>query len=73
MGLRQALLLRDTLVSARSRDLSMCTDVMISAHMNLNDEYLPYKHLIGQVILDVGSSLLSRWCDLTTIRRRTRN
>ncbi|KAN0100387.1 Met-10+ like domain containing protein [Tylopilus felleus] len=22
------------------------------AHMNLNDEYLPYKHLIGQIILD---------------------
>lgn len=22
--------------------------------MNLNDEYLPYKHIIGQVILDVG-------------------
>jgi hypothetical protein len=24
------------------------------AHLNLNDEYLPYKHIIGQVILDVG-------------------
>ena len=24
------------------------------AHMNLNDEYLPYKHIIGQVILDVS-------------------
>ena len=23
------------------------------AHLNLNDEYLPYKHIIGQVILDV--------------------
>lgn len=22
--------------------------------MNLNDEYLPYKHIIGQVIMDVG-------------------
>jgi len=22
------------------------------AHLNLNDEYLPYKHIIGQVILD---------------------
>ncbi|KAL0951633.1 hypothetical protein HGRIS_008313 [Hohenbuehelia grisea] len=22
------------------------------AHMNLNDEYLPYKHIIGQVVLD---------------------
>jgi hypothetical protein len=26
--------------------------------MNLNDEYLPYKHTIGQVILDVGVFLL---------------
>jgi tRNA (guanine37-N1)-methyltransferase len=24
-----------------------------TAHLNLNDEYLPYKHLIGQLILDV--------------------
>ena len=23
------------------------------AHLNLNDEYLPYKYIIGQVILDV--------------------
>ncbi len=23
--------------------------------MNLNDEYLPYKHIIGQVILDVSA------------------
>lgn len=27
--------------------------MIASAHLNLNDEYLPYKHLIGQVILDV--------------------
>jgi len=26
--------------------------------MNLNDEYLPYKHIIGQVILDVSVFLL---------------
>ena len=25
-----------------------------TAHLNLRDEYLPYRHLIGQVILDVG-------------------
>lgn len=25
----------------------------ISAHMNLLEEYLPYKYIIGQVILDV--------------------
>ncbi|KAH9964263.1 Met-10+ like-protein-domain-containing protein [Russula dissimulans] len=27
------------------------------AHMNLNDEYLPYKYIIGQVILDKNGSL----------------
>lgn len=27
--------------------------MIVSAHLNLNDEYLPYKHIIGQVILDV--------------------
>lgn len=26
------------------------------AHLNLNNEYLPYKHLIGQVILDVSET-----------------
>jgi tRNA (guanine37-N1)-methyltransferase len=25
----------------------------IAAHMNLNDKYLPYKYIIGQVVLDV--------------------
>lgn len=28
------------------------------AHLNLRDEYLPYKHLIGQVILDKNSPLV---------------
>ena len=27
--------------------------MIISAHLNLNDEYLPFKHIVGQVILDV--------------------
>ncbi|KAI9448845.1 Met-10+ like-protein-domain-containing protein [Russula earlei] len=27
------------------------------AHLNLNDEYLPYKHIIGQVILDKNKRL----------------
>jgi tRNA (guanine37-N1)-methyltransferase len=27
--------------------------MLASAHLNLNDEYLPYKYVIGQVILDV--------------------
>jgi len=26
----------------------------VLAHINLNNEYLPYKYIIGQVILDVG-------------------
>lgn len=30
---------------------------MILAHMNLREEYLPYKHLIGQVILEVSATL----------------
>lgn len=29
------------------------SDIYITAHMNLNDAFLPYKHIIGQVILDV--------------------
>lgn len=27
---------------------------LFTAHINLNNEYLPYKHVIGQLILDVG-------------------
>ena len=27
------------------------------AHINLRDEYLPYKHVIGQVILEVSATL----------------
>ena len=27
------------------------------AHVNLNDEYLPYKYLIGQVFLDVRNRM----------------
>lgn len=27
--------------------------MVVSAHLNLNNEYLPYKRIIGQVILDV--------------------
>lgn len=35
-----------------------------SAHINLRDEYLPYKHLIGQVLLDV--SLQAQSADAST-------
>jgi len=34
-------------------DLLKDSFVILSAHLNLNDEYLPYKHIIGQVLLDV--------------------
>lgn len=27
------------------------------AHMNLREEYLPYKYLVGQVIMDVSAEL----------------
>jgi hypothetical protein len=41
-----------------------------TAHMNLNDEYLPYKHLIGQVILDVNITIKHIGLALTcTIRK----
>lgn len=30
------------------------------AHINLKEEYLPYKYLIGQIILDVGNFLCVR-------------
>ncbi len=35
------------------------------AHVNLNDEYLPYKHIIGQLILDVSGFCLAQQCILT--------
>ncbi|KAI1315085.1 tRNA(m(1)G37)methyltransferase [Mortierella claussenii] len=36
---------------------SSFTTVGHIAHMNLKDEYLPYKHLIGQIIMDKNPSL----------------
>jgi hypothetical protein len=38
--------------------------------MNLNDEYLPYKHIIGQVILDVSGFLLTYVCTSTGISEK---
>ena len=35
--------------------------VVVSAHFNLNDEYLPYKYIIGQVILDVCAHIHARF------------
>jgi hypothetical protein len=45
--------------------MTTCTPCFISrtypikAHVNLNDEYLPYKHIIGQLIIDVGNFVVS--------------
>lgn len=36
-----------------TRDSAWPPHLCIPAHLNLNNEYLPYKHIIGQVILDV--------------------
>lgn len=36
---------------------SSFTTVGHIAHMNLKDDYLPYKHLIGQVIMDKNPNL----------------
>jgi hypothetical protein len=35
--------------------------------MNLNDQYLPYKHIIGQVILDVSELLLTYFLTSTGV------
>jgi tRNA (guanine37-N1)-methyltransferase len=41
------------------------------AHLNLNDEYLPYKYLIGQLILDVSGKLtFQRW--ILTVRQKNK-
>jgi hypothetical protein len=40
--------------------------------VNLNDEYLPYKHIIGQVILDVSAILVKHILGPTrTIEKQT--
>ncbi|KAJ7070788.1 Met-10+ like-protein-domain-containing protein [Mycena amicta] len=42
------------------------------AHINLKDEYLPYKHLIGQIILDKNSSVRTVVNKLNTIDNQFR-
>ena len=34
--------------------LACLIGALFAAHLNLNDEYLPYKYVIGQVIMDVS-------------------
>ena len=43
------------------------------AHMNLREEYLPYKHMIGQIILDKNSSIRTVVNKLDTIDSVYRN
>ena len=43
-----------------------------TAHINLNDEYLPYKHIIGQLIMDVGDFDCSLRIVITLPDRKTR-
>lgn len=45
-------------VSLLPRSLRSCPDP-IAAHVNLRDEWLPYKGIIGQVLLDVSSFAVS--------------
>lgn len=48
-----------TLRSAPLRSTPHCARLRLAsaAHFNLRDEYLPYKHLIGRVVLDKNPSL----------------
>ena len=53
-GSHQVLLLLAMLVSPNSPNTALIHSCRCcQAHLNLNAEYLPYKHIIGQVILDV--------------------
>lgn len=54
MAHRQASPSPDTLASVFVYTLYTDTNQWSPAHMNLNQEYLPYKHLIGQIILDAS-------------------
>lgn len=54
MARRQASPSPGTLASVFMYTLYTNTDQWSPAHMNLNQEYLPYKHLIGQIILDAS-------------------
>ena len=47
----------------------MCRHV---AHLNLNDEYLPYKHLIGQLVLDVCRKSTFRHGNLIALQKNKR-
>ena len=56
MERRMALQLLDTLVSISTRIYMF--PYIILAHLNLHNEYLPYKQVIGQIVLDVSLHLL---------------
>ena len=41
-----------------------------AAHMNLRPEYLPYKHIIGQVVLDVSFRCMNECSDTDGLDRK---
>lgn len=55
-------------------DSLKCPFVVTLAHLNLNDEYLPYKHIIAQVFLDVCAYIrISSFDDLTDVVQKNKN
>jgi hypothetical protein len=54
MAHRRASPLLDILASVFMHTTYTNTNQWSPAHMNLNQEYLPYKHLIGQIIMDAS-------------------
>jgi len=45
---------------------------MFLAHVNLNDEYLPYKHIIGQLIQDVSICIVATYNSVSQEIRKIR-
>lgn len=62
-------------ISVRTRRIvfRMVANVFILAHLNLNDEYLPYKYVIGQVIMDVRKAFIFGLCSLKITFARQKN
>lgn len=63
-------ILPDELVADSPAGFSMVGHI---AHLNLRDEYLPYKHIIGQVILDKNRSIRTVVNKIDTIDNVYRN
>lgn len=65
------LLPRDISVRLRGQSQRKKLIFNFAAHMNLNDEYLPYKYLIGEIIIDVSNGITLPYYILT-IHRKTK-